>query len=126
MAPEVLQGRCEDRHDSHLEAMNVTNNIKGLMNALRQSINEAILESNDVAAALAALRRTGKCPVFTIDISMEDMPNAAIESLPASTNTEDLVLSDSDVEFLAAMGITDPSWCCSTGIGSQGNAAGNC
>jgi hypothetical protein len=92
----------------------VTKNIKGLMNALRQSINEAILESNDVAAALAALKRTGKCPVFTIDISMEEMPNQAIEPVLASTNTEELVLSDSDVEFLAAMGITDPSWCCST------------
>jgi hypothetical protein len=84
------------------------------MNALRQSINEAILDSNDVAAALAALKRTGKCPVFTIDISLEEAPRADLEPAPVSTNTEELVLSDSDVEFLAAIGITDPSWCCST------------
>jgi hypothetical protein len=98
----------------------VTKNIKGLMNALHQSINEAILESNDVAAAMAALKRTGKRPVFTIDISLQDAPEPVAE--PAESNvteklssvTEELVLSDSDVEFLGASGISDPSWCGST------------
>lgn len=103
-------------------------NIKGLLQALQQSINEAIMESDDVAAAMAALKRTGKCPVFTIDISMQDPPAAEAEpfdseegemiedpsDVPAPARTrrgEELVLSDSDVEFLAALGVRDPSWC---------------
>lgn len=112
----------------------MTRNIKGLLQALQQSINEAILDSNDVAAAMAALKRTGKCPVFTIDISMQDPPGAETEPVdgtacdmfernmmgdlvdapPArptpTAGTEELVLSDSDVEFLAALGVRDPSW----------------
>jgi hypothetical protein len=123
----------------------VTQNLKGLLNALRQSINEALLESHDVAAAMAALRRTGKCPVFTIDIAMEEGPEptddepevlslvaaecfedaaeciseecVAEQVVPAERAypvTEQLVLSDADVEFLAALGVSDPSWSCST------------
>ncbi len=113
----------------------MTKNIKGLMQALQQSINEAILDSHDVAAAMAALKRTGKCPVFTIDISMQDPPDDARDEeedapllvddeplIPAADapafearttgtrNTEELVLSDWDVEFLAVLGIRDPSW----------------
>ena len=111
----------------------MTRNIKGLMQALQQSINEAILDSNDVAAAMAALKRTGKCPVFTIDISMQDPPDAESEleptdgedalecdttvlldtppvRAPRSSNGDELVLSDSDVEFLTALGVSDPSW----------------
>jgi hypothetical protein len=82
------------------------------MNALRQSINEAIIESNDVAAVMAALKRTGQCPVLTIAISLQDATEPA--AVPAMLGlTETLVLDDSDVEFLAAVGISDPSWCCS-------------
>jgi hypothetical protein len=103
----------------------MTGNIKGLMHALQQSINEAILESHNVAAALAALERTGKCPVFTIDISLQEPADVKAEPIdvlidqPAdepfvasahSGVTEDLVLSDSDVEFLSALGVSDPSW----------------
>jgi hypothetical protein len=120
----------------------VTKNLKGLLNALQQSINEAILESNDVAAAMAALKRTGKRPVFTIDISMQDFPQPTDGSIEDATDdavigldvdpvdeprtdpivlglTEDLVLSDSDVKFLSAMGISDPSWCQSTSSSSK-------
>jgi len=92
----------------------MTGNIKGLLHALQQSINEAILESHNVAAALAALKRTGKCPVFTIDIALQDPTDDETEPIiasPPSGTTEELVLSDSDVEFLSALGITDPSWC---------------
>jgi hypothetical protein len=102
---------------------NVTKNIKGLMKALHQSVNEAILESADVAAAMAALKRTGKCPVFTIDISMQDAPStsdAAPETPrpdPQTDVTEQLIcvedklaFSDSDISFLAALGIGDPTW----------------
>jgi hypothetical protein len=92
----------------------VTNNTKGLLNALRQSINEAILESNDVNAAMAALKRSGKSPVFSIDVALEDAPEIGAQPAEALGRAEELVLSDADVEFLAAIGITDPSWCCTT------------
>ena len=95
----------------------MTKNLRGLLNVLRQSINEAILQSNDVAAAIAALKSTGKCPLFTIEVGLEESAGlaAAPVALTALTAlTEELVLSDEDVAFLAALGITDPSWCCST------------
>ena len=97
------------------EGIKVTKNLKGLLNALQQSINEAILESNDVAAAVAALKRTGKCPLFTIEVALEEAPEAAAEpfapsSLPAQLLGDELVLSDQDVEFLSTLGISDPSW----------------
>ncbi len=88
----------------------MTKNVKGLLEALRQSIHEAILESNDVAAAMAALKRTGKCPVFAIDATLEEAPGPDAQPTQASGNAEELILSDEDVAFLAAMGITDPSW----------------
>ncbi len=103
----MLSGRRNITNPAHLEATTVTRNVKGLLNALRQAINEAILESNDVAVAMAALKRTGKCPVFTIDVALEDAPGTPLEALGAE---EELVLSDADVAFLAAVGITDPSW----------------
>jgi len=87
----------------------VTKNLTGLMKALNQAINEAVLASNDVAAAMAALKRTGKCAVFTVGIALEESPVA--EPLEALGRGEELVLSDADVAFLAVLGITDPSWC---------------
>ncbi len=104
----------EDRKKAHSEVIKVTKNVKELLNVLRQSINEAILESNDVAAAMAALQRTGRCPVFGIDVALEEVPEPAAEPPKGSARTEELVLSDSDVEFLAALGIIDPSWSCPT------------
>jgi hypothetical protein len=92
----------------------VTKNLRGLLNILRQSINEAILQSNDVAAAIAALKGAGKCPVFSIEVGLEESAVLAPEPVALSALTEELVLSDEDVAFLAALGITDPSWCCST------------
>ena len=108
----------------------MTRNFRGLLQALQQSINEAILESKDVAAAMAALKRTGECPVFTVDISMLDSRNSTpgSENEPAddsangpliaqpvvSSHPNELVLSDWDVQFLADLGITDPSWSPST------------
>ncbi len=92
----------------------MTKNIKGLLEALRQSINEAILESNEVAAAMAALKRTGNCPVFSIEVGLEDAPELAAAPVAVTPLSEELVSSDEDVEFLAALGITDPSWCCAT------------
>jgi hypothetical protein len=97
----------------------VTKNTKGLMNALRQSINEAIVESNDVAAVIEALKRTGQRPVLTIAISLQNTAEPA--AVPAmSCLTEELVLDDSDVKFLAAIGISDPSWCCSASRSGTG------
>ena len=131
----MLQHRHPDRESILTGGKDVTKNMKGLMQALQQSINEAILDSHDVAAAMSALKRTGKCPVFTIDISMQDPPDAARneeedasllvddETLTPAAETydvdthntetryaEELVLSDWDVEFLAVLGIRDPSW----------------
>jgi hypothetical protein len=90
----------------------VTKNVSGLIKALNQFINEAILQSEDVAAAMAALKRTGLCPVFTVDISLQEAPGG--EPGEALGRGEQLVLSDADVEFLTALGISDPSWCCAT------------
>jgi hypothetical protein len=90
----------------------MTKKTKALMNALRQSINEAIIESNDVAAVVAAIKRTGQRPAFAIALSLQDATET--EAVPAMLSlTEELVLDDLDVKFLAAMGISDPSWCCS-------------
>ena len=91
----------------------MTKNLRGLLNVLRQSINEAILESNAVAAAIAALKSSGKCPVFSIEVGLEESAVLAPEPVALSALTEELVLSDEDVNFLATLGITDPSWCCS-------------
>lgn len=68
------------------------------------------MESNDVAAALAALKRTGKCPSFTIDITLQDAPAPAESVDPelSPAHPEDLMLADADVEFLATLGIRDP------------------
>jgi phosphoglycolate phosphatase-like HAD superfamily hydrolase len=97
----------------------MTNNFKALLNDLQQSVNKAILESQDVAAAMAALKRIGKSPVFTVDIAMEE-PNGAeprlfgtpmIAEPTASSHPGELILSDWDVEFLANLGISDSSWC---------------
>jgi len=78
--------------------------------------------------------------VFTIDISMQPQPTGgSIEDATddavigldvdpvdepradpiVSGLTEDLVLSDSDVKFLSAIGISDPSWCQSTSNSSK-------
>lgn len=84
----------------------MSKNVSGLVNALKQFINEAILESDDVAAAMAALKRSGKSPVFTVDITLEDSPEPAagpVEEI--SRDPEDLALTDSDVDFLTAIGI---------------------
>jgi hypothetical protein len=90
----------------------MTKKTKALMNALHQSINEAIIESNDVAAVVAALKRIGQRPAFAIALSLQDATEP--EAVPGLLSiTEELVLDDLDVKFLAAMGISDPSWCCS-------------
>jgi hypothetical protein len=104
--------RREDRKNIASEEIKVTKNLRGLLNVLRQSINEAILQSNDVAAAIAALKSTGRSPTFSIEVGLEEAPSPAAE--PIAALTEELVLSDEDVAFLAALGITDPSWCCSS------------
>lgn len=86
----------------------MSKNVSGLINALKQFINEAILESDDVAAAMAALKRSGKCPVFTVDIALEDNPGAAALAVMGTPRApEDLALTDADVDFLAAIGICE-------------------
>lgn len=84
----------------------MSKNVSGLVNALKQFINEAILESDDVAAAMAALKRSGKSPVFTVDITLEDNPEPAGDPVVETPrDPEDLSLTNSDIDFLAAIGI---------------------
>ena len=49
-----------------------------------------------------------------IDVALEDALEPGAQPAEALGRAEELVLSDADVEFLAAIGITDPSWCCTT------------
>jgi soluble P-type ATPase len=101
----------------------MTKHVRGLIGALRLALNEAILESNEVAAIMEALKLTGKCPVFTIDISLQEAPGP--DDQPSSLKNaggvalgdalgDELVLSDADVAFLTVLGISDPSWCSGT------------
>ena len=93
----------------------MTANVRGLMNALRQAINEAILDSSDVAVAIAALKRTGECPVFAIDVVLQEAPGGeeapggaeprTAEHVKETRPTGELVLSNSDQELLKAFGI---------------------
>jgi len=114
MAHEVLLHSVKIAKTTHRREIQVTKNLRELLNVLRQSINEAIMESNDVAAAIAALKSTGKCPLFSIEVGLEESAELAAAPVALTALTEELVLSDEDVAFLAALGITDPSWCCST------------
>jgi hypothetical protein len=75
--------------------------VKGLLSALRQAINEAILGSHDVNAALSALSRTGVCPSFAVDVMLE----GAEEHLPSLEGSGELCLTEVDEEFLRSMGI---------------------
>lgn len=83
----------------------MTHDVKGLMHALRQSINEAILESADVAAVVEALKRTGKRPLFTIDVTLEDAPPSFAGPVEKPGPAGELVLTDADQEFLHTLGI---------------------
>jgi hypothetical protein len=82
--------------------------VRGLLSALRQAVNEAILGSHDVNAALAAIGRTGRCPSLSVDValgnpSQEEPGNepSHVQSLPPG----ELVLAESDEEFLQSLGI---------------------
>ena len=87
----------------------MTANVRDLMKALRQAINEAILDSSDVAVAMAALQRTGECPVFAIDVVLQEAPGGAeprtAEHVKETRPAGELVLSNSDQELLKAFGI---------------------
>jgi hypothetical protein len=83
-------------------------NVSGLMTILQQCVSAAILESEDVAARVAALRCPGSSPVFTVDISLRDV--LVPEPVEALGRAEALVLNDEDVAFLAIFKISDPSW----------------
>jgi len=91
--------------------------VKGLLNALRQAVNEAILGSQDVNAALAAISRTGRCPSLSVDVALENPARAEQSrdegrqhseqpSCAQSLQPGELVLTEDDDEFLQALGIT--------------------
>ncbi len=94
--------------------------VKGLLSALRRAVNEAILGSHDVNAALAAISRTGRCPSLSVDVALENpSPDEREDESPddAQRHTENpwrvqslqpgaLVLTESDAEFLESLGIS--------------------
>jgi len=84
--------------------------VKGLLSALRQAVNEAILGSHDVNAALAAISRTGRCPSLSVDVALENPSRDEWEDeSPANTKSMragELVLTESDDEFLQSLGIS--------------------
>jgi hypothetical protein len=77
--------------------------VKGLLSALRQAVNEAILGSHDVNAALAAISRTGQCPSLSVDVAL-DNPSREERDYPSLPPGE-LVLTELDEEFLQSLGI---------------------
>ena len=83
--------------------------VRGLLTALRQAVNEAILGSHDVNAALAALSRTGRCPSLSVDVALENPSRDECEDESPdvqSMQTGQLVLTESDEEFLQSLGIS--------------------
>jgi len=98
MVPEVL---CTDV----IGGSHVTKDVQGLMNALRQCINEAIMESEGVAAAVAALKGTGKCPLLMIDVALEEAPQPVASPVEESSLAGQLALTGPDMDFLRSLGI---------------------
>lgn len=96
------------------------NHIKIMLSALRQAVNEAILGSHDVNAAMAALGRTGRCPSLSVDVTLENesgevevnepvagaLISAAQNTAVQSLHSGELILSSDDEEFLLSLGIT--------------------
>ncbi len=103
--------------------------VKGLLSALRQAVNEAILGSHDVNAALAAIGRTGRCPSLSVDVALENpswddpagqdqsfredqspyyhgRPYADEPGRIQSMQPGELILTGSDEVFLEALGIS--------------------
>jgi hypothetical protein len=70
--------------------------VKGLLQNLREAIHEALAESADISAAMAALEQAGHCPAFKVDI---DMPES-----DASGERIDPV--EFDENFLRSLGIS--------------------
>jgi hypothetical protein len=89
--------------------------VKGLLSVLRQAVNEAILGSHDVNAALAAISRTGRCPSLSVDVALENQARedpvreegwtAEEPSSVRSIRPGELVLAEADEEFLRSLGI---------------------
>jgi hypothetical protein len=81
--------------------------VRGLLSALRQAVNEAILGSHDVNAALAAISRTGRCPSLSVDVALEcpSREDFAAED-QGRQDGQPHVLTQSDEEFLQSLGIS--------------------
>jgi hypothetical protein len=92
--------------------------VRGLLSALRQAVNEAILGSYDVNAALAAISRTGRCPSLSVDVALEcgaahedtypkaGQPWADEPVQVQNLQPGELVLTEIDEEFLQSLGIS--------------------
>lgn len=80
--------------------------VKALLSALRQSVNEAILGSHDVNAALAALSRAGRCPSLSVDVSLEQpVPEESGIGQHDLPHPGELMLTTDDEDFLHSLGI---------------------
>jgi hypothetical protein len=82
--------------------------VRALLSALRQAVNEAILGSHDVNAALAAISRTGRCPSLSVDVALENPSPEEPGNQPGhiqSLQPGELVLTEIDEEFLQSLGI---------------------
>ena len=80
--------------------------VKALLSALRQSVNEAILGSHDVNAALAALSRAGQCPSLSVDVSLGDQSGELLDAgIPGQPVPRALLLTEADEAFMQSLGI---------------------
>lgn len=75
--------------------------IERLLHTLREAIHDALAESSDIVAAMAALERAGRCPTFAVDVTLDD------EQLPREEST--LALTTEDEQFLKSLKIVSPA-----------------
>ena len=96
----------------------MTKRIERLLSSLREAINNALGESNSVAAVMAELEREGHSPCFSVDVGL---PESALTEKEIADLEEDaerklptlevvkrdgpLILTECDETFLRELGI---------------------
>ena len=101
----MLRPRCAGETKPPGWGEKMDKHVRSLLSVLRQAINEAILGSHDVSAALAALGRTGHCPSFAVEVSLEAQPREDDELRLLAGSQGEMVLTEADEEFLRSLGI---------------------
>jgi len=71
--------------------------LRGLLQNLREAIHEALAESEAVSRAMAALEDAGHCPSFRVDVATP----AELEALEPTVDP-----AEYDEEFLRSLGIS--------------------